>query len=155
MREAWGKFNKETGTYHPLAHHSMDVAAVFKALVALPVVHNRLESAADRPLGEIDCERLAALVFLHDIGKLHPGFQARGWPDELWTRPKCGHQSEGCAFLTLASNSAAHPFHECVQHIVDWGDAAENIIAAAFAHHGRPVDWPTDPTDTFSPHSRG
>ena len=145
MREAWGKFNRETGAHHPLAHHSMDVAAVFAGLLELSVVRARIETAARRSLGETDCQRLAALVFLHDIGKLHPGFQAKGWPDDLWMKPKCGHQSEGCAFLMLACSDQAHPFHERMLRIFKWGDAAENIIAAAFAHHGRPVVRPTDP----------
>ncbi len=145
MREAWGKFDRETGAYHPLAHHSMDVAAVFARLLELPVLRTRVETAAGRRLGGIDCQRLCALVFLHDIGKLHPGFQAKGWPDELWKKAKQGHQSEGCAFLTLASGSGTHPFHERMQQIFEWGAAAENIIAAAFAHHGRPVEWPGDP----------
>lgn len=146
MREAWGKFNRETGDYHPLAHHSMDVAAVFARLLELSVVRTRVETAAGRSLGEADCQRLAALVFLHDIGKLHPGFQAKGWPDELWKKPKCGHQSEGCEFLALACSDQAHPFHEHMLRIFEWGDAAENIVAAAFAHHGRPVEWPLVPT---------
>ena len=88
MREAWGKFDRETGAYHPLAHHSMDVAAVFARLLELPVLRTRVETAAGRRLGGIDCQRLCALVFLHDIGKLHPGFQAKGWPDELWKKAK-------------------------------------------------------------------
>lgn len=146
QREAWGKFDRETGDYHPLAHHSMDVAAVFARLLELPVIRSRLETAAGRVLGETDRQRLSALVFLHDIGKLHPGFQARGWPDDLWKRPKCGHKNEGCAFLILACSDQAHPFHEHMLRIFKWGDAAENIIAAAFAHHGRPVEQPTNPT---------
>lgn len=147
MREAWGKCDKKTGAYHPLAHHSMDVAAVFACLLALPVVRNRAETAAGRPLDETDCQRLAALVFLHDIGKLHPGFQAKGWPPDLWTKPTCGHQIEGCEFLTVAYRDPSHPFHESMLKMTSWGDeAAEAIIAGAFAHHGRPVDWPNDPT---------
>ena len=43
MREAWGKFDRETGDYHPLAHHSMDVAAVFARLLELPVLRTRME----------------------------------------------------------------------------------------------------------------
>ena len=123
----------------------MDVAAVFAGLLELPVVRSRLEIAAGRRLTAADCERLSALVFLHDIGKLHPGFQAKGWPDELWEGPKYGHQSEGCAFLTLACRDRSHPFHRCTLEILNWGDAVEAIISAAFAHHGRPVEWPDDP----------
>ena len=146
MGEAWGKLDRETGAHHPLAHHSMDVAAVFSRLMELPVVRSRLEVAAGRPLAERDCQRLSALVFLHDIGKLHPGFQAKGWPDELWKRPKHGHQREGCEFLEVACRDSSHPFHECMLHIMEWGESAEGVIAAAFAHHGRPVEWPEDPT---------
>ena len=145
MREAWGKFDKETKRHHPLAHHSMDVAAVFARLLELPVIRSRLETAAGRTLGETDRQRLAALVFLHDIGKLHPGFQAKGWPEELWKQPKCGHQSEGWAFLALACSNQTHPFHETMLQLFKWGDAAETVIAAAFSHHGRPVLSPTDP----------
>ena len=146
MREAWGKFDSGTGAYHPLAHHSMDVAAVFARILALPVVRDRVAAAANRVLEETDCQRLAALVFLHDIGKLHPGFQAKGWPSELWNRPTCGHQREGCAFLEVASRDRSQPFHECMRQILKWGEAVEAIIAAAFSHHGRPVEWPSDPT---------
>ena len=145
MREAWGKCNKDAGTHHPLAHHCMDVAAVFAGLLELPIVRSRLETAAGRRLAATDCERLSALVFLHDIGKLHPGFQAKGWPDELWEGPKHGHQSEGCAFLTLACRDRSHPFRGCMLEVLNWGDAVEAIISTAFAHHGRPVEWPDDP----------
>ena len=145
MREAWGKFDRETGKYHPLAHHCMDVAAVFGRLLELPVVRDRLETAAGRRLSEPDCQRLCALVFLHDIGKLHPGFQAKGWPDGLWKKPTNGHQRESCAFLILANRERSHPFHDCLLRLSKWGDAAGAIIAAAFAHHGKPVEGPSDP----------
>ena len=110
MRAAWGKTDKAVGS-HPLAHHSMDVAAVFQRILQLPVVRDRLEVAAQRPLTRADCQRLAALAFLHDIGKLHPGFQAKGWPDGLWTRPVRGHSQESWAFLQLAAKWPEHPFH--------------------------------------------
>ena len=56
----------------------MDVAAVFTRIAELPVFRNRMEAAAEHPLTSLQCHRLSALVFLHDIGKLHPGFQAKG-----------------------------------------------------------------------------
>ena len=87
MRPAWGKFDRDSGETHPLAHHCMDVAAVFSAMLRLPVVRERLETAAGTRLDRTLCRRIAALVFLHDVGKLHPAFQAKGWPRELWRRP--------------------------------------------------------------------
>ena len=83
-REAWGKYDREEDRFHSLSHHCMDVAAVFAAMTQLPVIRDRLQTAVGGPLNAIDCQRLSALVFLHDIGKLHPGFQAKGWPPELW-----------------------------------------------------------------------
>ena len=85
MHQAWGKTDKESDEFHPLAHHSMDVAAVFARMLQLPVIRDRLEAAAGTPLTESTCRRLAALAFLHDIGKLHPGFQAKGWASCAWT----------------------------------------------------------------------
>ena len=67
MLPAWGKTDKESGEFHPLAHHSMDVAAVFARMLQLPVIRDRLEAAAGAPLTESTRRRLAALAFLHDI----------------------------------------------------------------------------------------
>ena len=71
--EAWGKTDRESCGVHPLAHHSMDVAAVFARMMELPIIRNRLETAADARLTDVNCQRLSAMAFLHDIGKLHPG----------------------------------------------------------------------------------
>ena len=126
----------------------MDVAAVFARMMQLPVILNRLETAAEAQLTDTDCQRLSALVFLHDIGKLHPGFQAKGriWPPGLWHWPKRGHLKEGWAFLTLASKRSEHPFHETMRQVMKWGEAVDPLVAAMIAHHGRPVEPPSDPT---------
>ena len=146
IREAWGKTDRESGDVHPLAHHSMDVAAVFARMMELPIIRNRLETAADARLTDADCQRLSAMAFLHDIGKLHPGFQAKGWPSGSWRGPKCGHLKEGWAFLTLASKWPDHPFHKKMLEIMGWGVAVVPLFAAMIAHHGRPVGQPPDPT---------
>jgi CRISPR-associated endonuclease/helicase Cas3 len=157
IRDAWGKTDGAEGPIHPLVHHSMDVAAVFQRLIELPVISARLNIAAaeEGPLNEADCMRLSALAFLHDIGKLHPGFQAKGWPPSLWRGPTRGHLSEGWDFLQLSLRRPEHPFHATMLQIMDWGsNAVAPLISAIFAHHGRPVtaqgqatlrDWPTLP----------
>ena len=54
-RKAWGKADGES--FHSLAHHSMDVAAVFARMMQLPIIRNRMEMAAvsilasNKPLG--------------------------------------------------------------------------------------------------------
>ncbi len=141
-RQAWGKTDRETGGIHSLAHHCMDVAAVFLRMTQLPVIRNRLETAAERPLTDVDCRRLSALAFLHDIGKLHPGFQAKGWPSDLRRGPLKGHLEEGCAFLMLAYECPQHPFHKTMRQIMGWGEAVGYLVAAVIAHHGRPVMQP-------------
>ena len=144
-REAWGKTNKDAGSTHTLAHHSMDVAAVFARMLELPVIRSRMETAAGRALTDTDCARLAALAFLHDIGKLHPGFQAKGWPDELWRGLKRGHSKESWDFLVHAKRSSEHPFHAILLEIMQWGRAVQPLVAAMFAHHGRPIEPSSDP----------
>ena len=147
--EAWGKFESkdEAGSFHPLAHHSMDVAAVFRQMIKLPVVRNRLETAASEPLAESQHERLAALAFLHDVGKLHPGFQAKRLSFEVWKGPRRGHLEEGWAFFLLAARQPEHPFHKTMKQILGWGETAvEGLLAAIIAHHGRPVLVSGNPT---------
>ena len=143
-REAWGKTRKEE--LHPLSHHCMDVAAVFERFLELPVMRDRLETAADGPLKDVACQRLSALVFLHDIGKLHPGFQAKGWQPGMWSYPTRSHLKEGWAFLKLAAKWQQHPFHETMKRIREWGEAVGPLFSAIIAHHGRPVEQPPAPT---------
>ncbi|MYB36049.1 MAG: CRISPR-associated helicase Cas3' [Gammaproteobacteria bacterium] len=152
--EAWGKAAQgpdedpggSIGQTHPLAHHSMDVAAVLRGLLELPVTRNRLEVAAKRQLTNRDLARLAALAFLHDIGKLHPHFQAKRWPKKYWRGAKGGHTNESCAFICLASKWSTHPFHDVLGEMAAWGPSTEPLLVAMFSHHGRPVSPPPVPT---------
>ncbi|MCY4148119.1 MAG: CRISPR-associated helicase Cas3' [Gammaproteobacteria bacterium] len=138
MKHAWGKIDLNTGNFHALAHHSGDVAAVLMALFEQPVFHRRAEVAAGRSLNDVDCSRLGALAFMHDIGKLAPGFQAKGWSDELWTWPKVGHLTAGwqwCASLDGRINTG---LNGTLPDILQW-TGGEDWISMLLAHHGRPV----------------
>ena len=143
--DAWGKY-EEPDRFHPLAHHCMDVATVFARMLQLPVIRDRLEQAADATLTDSTCQRLAALTFLHDIGKLHPGFQAKGWEPGSWIGPTTGHLKAGWSFLLLAAKWPEHPFYETMRQILEWGEAVPHLMTAMIAHHGRPVDAPSAPT---------
>lgn len=139
MDTAWGKTDA-LGNFHALCGHSMDVAAVFERLVSLPVFRKRLESVAGRPLQANDISRLSALVFLHDIGKLHPGFQVKGRPDlPPWPGGNVNHSSAGGGYLSLAMKCPTHPFHDGMTQISSWGEAVGPLLMAILAHHGRPV----------------
>lgn len=136
---AWGKFDKESQQHHHLAHHSMDVAAVFQHLLSLPVFRERAQTAFQIPLSPTVVSRLGALVFLHDIGKLHPGFQAKGWSEGLWPYPKRGHVTESVSFILQAFVRPDHPFVDMVNLLTGWGDGVESLLLASFSHHGRPL----------------
>lgn len=90
----------------------MDVAAVFQHFLELPAFRGRAEKAAGGRLSKRTLARLGVIVFLHDIGKLHPGFQAKGWPEGLRDRPVQGHVTESWAFLERAWEDLSHPFHK-------------------------------------------
>ena len=138
VRHAWGKTDQNTGETHALAHHSADVAAVFLALFEQPVFRRRAEVAAGRTLDEVDCARLGLLVFIHDIGKLAPGFQAKGWPADLWQRPKVGHLTAGWQWCDSLEDREKKALNGIVPHLIRWM-GGENWMSMLFAHHGRPV----------------
>ncbi|MGA8496270.1 MAG: CRISPR-associated endonuclease Cas3'', partial [Xanthobacteraceae bacterium] len=140
VRVTWGKFQDDH--FHRLVHHSADVAACLEVLVSLPTIRARLERSAGTKLSSATLARLGALAFLHDAGKLHPGFQAKGWPLGLWKGALRGHVSEGAAIF------AAHGPREiaarlCLDDLLKWGVDAD-LLYASFSHHGRPLK--TDPT---------
>lgn len=134
-REPWGKFSD--GKYHHLAHHCADVSACFEAMLASPVVLSRFEKCAQMSLSKVQISRFAALAFLHDCGKLHPGFQAKCLQNEDWRGDYHGHLAEGAAIFQeddlyqLALNLNL----EC---LCNWG-IDENWLFASLAHHGRPI----------------
>lgn len=138
--QAWGKTDRNNGSFHHLAHHLMDVAAVFQHLLELPTFRDRAEKAVGRGLSRRTLSRLGVIVFLHDIGKLHPGFQAKGWPEELWRWPTRGHVKESWAFLELAWGDAEHPFQATTKEVTRWGEGVSPLLRASISHHGRPIE---------------
>ena len=135
----WGKLSD--GESHHLAHHCADVAACFEALASLPTVRARLERAAGITrisLSPVHIARLAVLAFLHDCGKLHPGFQAKGWPEGDWRGKKHGHVREGAAIFTGQGQeleAIAQNLH--LEKLLEWG-VGKDFLFSVLAHHGRP-----------------
>lgn len=130
----WGKTGDAES--HHLAHHCADVAACFEAMTTLPVVRARMERAAGGSLSSTHIARLSVLAFLHDAGKLHPGFQAKGWPKGIWYDRFHGHVREGAAiFLCKAPEVIARNLH--LEKLTEWG-VDQDLLFAVLAHHGRP-----------------
>ena len=148
----WGKFDDRSGSSHHLAHHCADVAACFLRLVEQPVWRARIECAARTTLSDQQIGRLGVLVFLHDIGKLHPCFQIKRLPEgerrRLQGSRVCGadiggHPQAGAHLLLShglggAAKQAAAGLP--LKELRSWGsgDALNDLILASLAHHGRP-----------------
>lgn len=141
--EAWGKLPRdgERPSFHHLAHHSADVAFVFCALLRQPHFRRCAEAALGAPLADAQIDCLAALVFLHDIGKLAPVFQAKGWPDQHGLQPR-GHLTCGWLWLSCKTMDRV-PLDGALAHMQAWPGAWE-WFRVMFAHHGKPIKEPPD-----------
>lgn len=88
----------------------------------------------------VDLARLSMLAFLHDAGKLHPGFQAKGWPSGHGVALH-GHEGEGAAIFCSGVEGGAIARNLHSDAIASWGEP-ETLAAlrhAFFSHHGRPI----------------
>lgn len=149
---AWGKLRRaDDGSVHihPLCDHMTDVAACLDAVARCRAVQQALDTAAGRPLTEVDLARLAVLAFLHDIGKANAGFQGRCWlasdPRARHWPHACGHSTEGWLLFAdgggIIPNAADILRHLPIDAMASWGEAVVvALLRASISHHGRPVD---------------
>jgi CRISPR-associated endonuclease/helicase Cas3 len=151
---AFGKLHRDENgvAWHSLVDHLADVAAVFEALSSCRGIRRSLEAAAGRTLDECDVARLAALVFLHDLGKANAGFQAKRWLDD--ERPRgwltAGHGAEAIALLEASNHSSeaeALLLRLPILEMCAWGslETLNDLLCASISHHGSPIaeapDW--------------
>lgn len=148
--QPWGKLARDkSGQFigmHPLLDHMTDVAACFLALAECAAVRRSLERTAGRKLDESDLQRLAVLVFLHDVGKANAGFQSRRWqlperPPGYWPTAPFGHGPEGWELISGRMNNAEiYALGLPIAEIVVWGEeAVTQLLHASTSHHGRPL----------------
>jgi len=142
----WGKARPSAeraheASWHPLAYHSLDVAAVVSAFLDKnPAISRRLSILLDMP----ETGATSLLVFLaaaHDLGKFNLAFQAKapetfallfpgqGRPEEINT-----HSATG--LTTLLEHLAAQWFPD--SDIDDAERILEPLANAACGHHGLP-----------------
>ena len=155
--EPWGKLAQDKNDAHPLLDHMTDVAACFLALAECTSIRRSLECTANRKLDDFDLQRLAVLVFLHDVGKANAGFQSRRWqlparPPGYWPTSPFGHGPEG--WELIADRVPNAEFYAAGLHIaemVSWGDGAVcELLQASISHHGRPLGVdPSKQTDVI------
>ena len=149
---AWGKIDKPSGERHHLAHHCADVAAVFCCLLDSPQFGRAARRAAGAELGEPERAALAALAFLHDIGKLAPAFQARGWADGRWRQDTCDHITAAFQWLDKAGERTETALDGALVRMPGWVGEPRDLFEwfrIAFSHHGRPVQPSHRGTDAF------
>ena len=141
--EAWGKLSRESEPpgFHHLAHHSADVAFVFRALLLETHFRRCAEAALGSPLSDTQIDCLAGLVFLHDIGKLAPAFQAKGWSDRHKLKPR-GHLTCGWLWLSCQTMDRV-PLDGALAFMQGWPEPRE-WFRVMFAHHGKPLKEPSD-----------
>lgn len=130
----WGKLGPD-GTEQSLSSHCRDVATVFVALLRLPGIRARLARLAGVvTFHDIWIERLGWFAFLHDVGKVNAGFQARRDP----TAAMIGHVLPilGDCDRVLATIG---------ERVDGWGnaEALTDWFHAVLSHHGKP--WVKDP----------
>ena len=148
-RRHWAKFNGEDRTIHLLEHHLADVGACFEALLAQPIIRQRLARAGGlESLDDATAARLCVFAALHDIGKVNVGFQTRVWQDADFPqgrRPAAfrhvGHYNE--LVPVLAEEwffNALGWWHGATK---SWDDRDGETVCALFiatlSHHGRPL----------------
>ena len=134
-----GPVRSDRRDVRPLAHHCMDVAAAFAETMRLPVVRDRLDEASVFHSPDVQRGRLSVLALLHDIGELHPGFQAKGWPPGAWRGPLLGRLREGRAFPLLANRWSGRPFFGVMQGIMQRGGAVFPLRSSAVSGGARPA----------------
>ncbi|MEF3169274.1 MAG: CRISPR-associated helicase Cas3' [Deltaproteobacteria bacterium] len=143
----WGKLlqDKSTGkvlSWLPLSDHCLDVAMVFRNLVELPGIRKNLEQAVGKPLSSTQCDRLAVIAFLHDLGKCNTGFQAKRDP---MAHNTAGHVRE-VAPLFFEEKLAVNAYEALgLKDMTGWFAEEEDLqwmLLASVFHHGKPAfDW--------------
>ncbi|MBN8943565.1 MAG: CRISPR-associated helicase Cas3' [Rhizobiales bacterium] len=130
----WGKARPLDGAFpwHPLAYHSLDVAAVMGALLDLrPRWLTAIAAASGLSPAETR-RRLVLAAALHDLGKFAENFQQKApalqqelMPGAFAANDRRGHGEMGAVFWTELNDRRFSVLRR-------W-------MAASFAHHGAPV----------------
>jgi CRISPR-associated endonuclease/helicase Cas3 len=140
----WGKarpVGSDGPRWHPLAWHSLDVAACAEALVAghFPSLAARLAALA-KTREEPARQMLARLAALHDIGKFSIGFQIKApehFPSCLVAPEKAPDGDHAAIGLCLLQRELA-PLKARIAPGLDVY-AWNALVAATAGHHGRPA----------------
>jgi len=148
----WGKYDRQTGRWLPLACHCLDVGLVFRSLCDLDAVRRALGRTSDSALSGQLLDRLAVLAMLHDAGKANLGFQRKvfdpgavpgGHIRELAPilDPYSCDEELRMAFVQALSPEVAAWFPD--------DQVAYSYLLATFSHHGRPLQFQGEKSGTY------
>ncbi|MFY9657166.1 MAG: CRISPR-associated helicase Cas3' [Methylocystis sp.] len=141
----WGKASpssSEVRAFHPLVCHALDVAATFEALLAVDMrARERLEATFATGIDRLSAP-LAALVALHDIGKVDKRFQAKSeeaWPQMLgsWPGPLEAYD-HAAGTDKLLNEQLADVTTRLMAHLEPGAQAA--LLKPIAFHHGKPCN---------------
>ncbi len=138
---------------HLLEHHMADVGACFEALLAQPIIRQRLaRTAGQDAIDDATAARLALFAALHDIGKVNVGFQTQIWRDADFPsgqrRPhRAGHTLDLTPVLSGEDDATATWFFKALgwwnDATLSWDDREGKTVCALFvaalSHHGQPL----------------
>ena len=148
----WAKSDRENpGRIHLLEHHLADVGACFEELLRQPTIRQRLARTGGRDDLDLGtAARLCVLAALHDIGKANMGFQARIWtPADLQGRRRpqwASHTTDLVPVLCGTDSNTGEWFLDALgwDELAGWdsddGNTVSALFAAAFSHHGEPLN---------------
>jgi len=142
----WGKAEKEGGSYHLLAYHSLDVAAVGRLfLLHDETLRNKLSAIMGMEQHISNCW-MELFLALHDIGKFSITFQN--------LRPDLSERLQNavsCKPYTVRHDSLGNLFFKNIMETerlcfpgwqdfssTDWYDVIMAVVRAYTGHHGRP-----------------
>lgn len=141
--EFWGKLSPRAGPgerlapaeWHPVQHHSLDVAACLHALLDVEGIRRSLEALAGQPLAPPLRDRLVWLAGVHDLGKYNHGFQGKAWGSG-----GAGHVDEAWLLVTHCGAEGQRARGALgLDRLAAWGDAARPLLWASVSHHGTPA----------------
>ena len=151
----WGKARSETPglDWHPLAYHSLDVAATGACLLEGNQIL-RLRLSKLMKLEEKEAQKLCVfLLSLHDIGKFSKVFQHMACPNlyEVNFGPRCDkiqrtphHSTAGWQIWDLLLREELYGGQEaldlCGQEALDRQEGLDLLGRAVFGHHGVPPE---------------
>jgi CRISPR-associated endonuclease/helicase Cas3 len=123
--------------------HCLDVAHCAKAMITSGVTRARIEAAIGRRLDDVDIDRLAVVVGIHDFGKLNRHFQNKIHEavDGVYRGPRASHLVEGYALL-LSRQPGHRPVLEPILNF--FGNRSYNeTVLSILGHHGGPLEAQT------------